>query len=365
MKIIVGISGGVDSAVTALLLKQQGHEVAGIFMQNWEADRDDPHCTSEQDLSDARTICDQIGIELTTVNFAKQYWDRVFQYCLDEFARGRTPNPDIWCNREIKFDVFLEHALALGAEKLATGHYAQITHHKKYELLRGLDENKDQTYFLYALNQHQLKHSIFPVGATHKPEVRKIAQEYGLANYAKKDSVGICFIGDKNFKTFLKEFLLAQPGDIETPEGKKVGCHDGVIYYTLGQRKGLNIGGLQDYAEQAWYVLAKDIKRNVLIVGQGYSHPLLYSQKLICNRLHWISGQAPTAPIQLGAKMRHRQPDQTCLLKNLGPDTFEVEYETPQRANTPGQSVVFYQDQKCLGGGTIESVKIGDQQWMI
>lgn len=364
MKIIVGISGGVDSAVTALLLKQQGHEVTGIFMQNWEAERDDPHCTSEQDLSDARAICDQIGIPLTTVNFAKQYWDQVFQYCLDEFALGRTPNPDIWCNREIKFNVFLKHALSLGADKLATGHYARIEHNDNFELLRGLDSNKDQTYFLYALDQQQLSNSLFPIGTLHKPDVRKIAQDFGLINYAKKDSTGICFIGNRNFKQFLKEFLLAQPGDMETPEGKKVGRHDGVIYYTLGQRKGLNIGGLQDHSEQPWYVLAKDTKRNVLIVGQGFDHSLLYSQTLVCNNMHWVSGHAPNTPLTLGAKMRHRQPDQACHIKQLDKDTFEVSYETAQRANTPGQSVVFYQGERCLGGGTILKVKIGDNTWM-
>ncbi len=361
LKIAVGISGGVDSAVTALLLKQQGHEVSGIFMQNWEADRDDPNCTSEQDLSDARAVCDQIGIPLTTVNFSKQYWEQVFQYCLDEFALGRTPNPDIWCNREIKFNVFLKHALDLGADKLATGHYARISDNESFKLLRGLDSNKDQTYFLYTLNQMQLSHSIFPVGEMHKPDVRKFAEQHGLINSAKKDSTGICFIGERDFKVFLKEFLLAQPGDIETPNGKKVGRHDGVIYYTLGQRKGLNIGGLQDHSEQAWYVLDKDVKRNALIVGQGHDHPLLFSNKIICNNMHWVSETAPNVPITLGSKMRYRQPDQVCTLTKIDNENYQVEYEVPQRANTPGQSVVFYQDEVCLGGGTIDSITIGEK----
>ncbi|OGT48856.1 MAG: tRNA 2-thiouridine(34) synthase MnmA [Gammaproteobacteria bacterium RIFCSPHIGHO2_12_FULL_41_15] len=353
-KIVVGLSGGVDSAVTALLLKQQGHDVMGIFMQNWDAERDDPHCTAEQDLSDARAICDQIGIALHTANFVREYWDRVFQHCLDEFAAGRTPNPDIWCNREIKFNVFLQHALNLGAQKLATGHYTRIQQGKEgYQLLRGLDPSKDQAYFLYTLNQFQLQHSLFPVGELLKSDVRKIAQQHGLMNYAKKDSTGICFIGEREFKPFLQEFLLAQPGDIETIEGKKLGKHDGIMFYTLGQRKGLNIGGIQNTDEKPWYVLQKDVKRNVLIVGQGYDHPLLYSRSLTCCQADWICGHAPKTPATYVAKTRHLQPDQRCHLSPITENTFHVEFENPQRAITPGQSIVFYEGDVCLGGAII------------
>lgn len=354
-KIIVGISGGVDSAVTALLQKQQGHEVAGIFMQNWEAGQDDPFCTAEQDLSDARAIADQIGIPLYTVNFAREYWDHVFQHCLDEFAAGRTPNPDIFCNREIKFKVFLEHALTLGAEKLATGHYARIAYDENngYQLLRGLDPSKDQAYFLQSLNQYQLQHSLFPIGGLLKSNVRKIAEQYGLINYAKKDSTGICFIGEREFKTFLQEFILAQPGDIETIDGKKLGKHDGIMFYTLGQRKGLNIGGVQNLDEKPWYVLQKEIKRNVLIVGQGYDHPLLYSRYLTCHQAHWVSGSAPSTPKLYMAKTRHLQPDQPCMLTKIDDQQFRVEFENPLRAITPGQCIAFYQGEICLGGATI------------
>jgi len=353
-KIAVGVSGGVDSAVTALLLHQAGHEVVGIFMQNWEADREDPFCTAEQDLSDARAICNQIGIPLETANFAPQYWEQVFQYCLDEFASGRTPNPDIWCNREIKFKVFLQHALALGADKLATGHYAQINSAAEtFHLQRAIDNNKDQTYFLYTLGQSQLQHCVFPIGTYLKPDVRRLAEQHQLINHAKKDSTGICFIGERKFKDFLKEFLLAQPGDMETPEGKKIGKHDGVMFYTIGQRKGLQIGGRRDSDDEAWYVLAKDVKRNVLIVGQGHDHPLLYASTLICDNVHWVSSSAPITPCNLTAKARYRQIDQPCRLTQLNKNEFKVEFNEPQRALTPGQSIVFYQDQICLGGGTI------------
>jgi len=353
-KIVIGISGGVDSAVSALLLKQQGYQVSGIFMQNWDTEREDPHCTAEQDLSDARAVCDQIGIPLHTVNFAREYWDRVFQHCLDEFAQGRTPNPDIWCNREIKFRVFLDHALTLGADKLATGHYAQIHHQNgHYQLCKGTDENKDQTYFLYTLNQHQLRHSLFPIGSMYKPKVREIAQQQQLANADKKDSTGICFIGEREFKSFLQEFLLAQPGNLETVDGKVIGKHDGVMFYTLGQRKGLNIGGREESDEMPWYVIHKDVKRNVLVVGQGHDHPLLYSRKIIGKQVHWVDEQLRLTPFNCYAKNRHRQPDQVCRVTPLDADTLAVEFETPQRAVTPGQSIVFYQDTICLGGATI------------
>lgn len=353
-KVVVGISGGVDSAVSALLLKQQGYQVSGVFMQNWNAERDDPHCTAEQDLSDARAVCDQIGIPLHTVNFAREYWDRVFQHCLDAFAAGRTPNPDIWCNREIKFSVFLDYALALGADKLATGHYAQIRQDNGiYQLCRGIDDNKDQTYFLYTLNQYQLTHSLFPLGNLHKTRVREIAQQHNLSNAGKKDSTGICFIGERKFKPFLQEFLLAQPGDIESEDGKILGKHDGVIFYTLGQRKGLKLGSCESSEETAWYVIDKDVRRNILIVGQGHNHPRLYSRHVICSQPHWVGEQEPTEGFRCTAKNRYRQPDQACHIKPLSKDRLAVEFETPQRAVTPGQSIVFYQNAVCLGGATI------------
>ena len=352
--VVVGLSGGVDSAVTALLLKQQGFHVTGIFMQNWASENDDPFCTAEQDLSDAKAICDHIDIPLETVNFSKQYWDRVFQYCLDEFAAGRTPNPDIGCNREIKFNVFLKHALKRGADYLATGHYARI-HSKNgsHQLLKGIDHNKDQTYFLYTLGQEQLKHCLFPVGELEKPHVRQLAEKAGLMNYAKKDSTGICFTGERKFKTFLSEFLLAQPGKMETPEGKIIGRHDGIMFYTIGQRKGLHIGGQKDADENPWYVLDKDVKRNVLIVGQGQDHPLLYRNELIGEQLHWISGTPPEFPMACKAKTRYRQPDQACQVSLINENQYHITFEKPQRAVTPGQSVVFYQGDVCLGGGVI------------
>ncbi len=356
-KIVVGLSGGVDSAVTALLLKEQGHEVTGIFMRNWESENDDPHCTAEQDLSDARAICDQIDIPLQTVNFAQEYWDNVFQYCLDEFAAGRTPNPDIWCNREIKFNVFLQYALSQGADYLATGHYACIEKSNNlFQLLRGADTNKDQSYFLYTLGQKQLAHSLFPLGNMEKTTVREVAEKNNLVNYAKKDSTGICFIGERKFKEFLSEFILAQPGNMETPDGKVIGKHDGVMFYTLGQRKGLNIGGIKDASEEAWYVLKKDVKRNVLIVGQGHDHPLLFSTQLNCKELHWVAGSAPNIK-QCSAKTRYRQSDQACAITPIGEDEFSVEFAQAQRAVTPGQSIVFYDNDICLGGGIITNYK--------
>lgn len=355
LHIAVGLSGGVDSAVTALLLKQQGHEVTALFMQNWEKDRDNPNCTAEQDLSDAQAICHQLGIPLQTVNFSQQYWDHVFQHCLDEFAAGRTPNPDIGCNREIKFKALLDYALSLGADYLATGHYAKISPSvDSLQLLKSTDLSKDQSYFLYALNQSQLAKSLFPLGDQLKSNVRKIAQAAGLINYAKKDSTGICFIGERRFKTFLKEFLLAQPGNIETLEGKVIAQHDGVIFYTIGQRKGLNIGGIKNTKEAAWYVLKKDTQRNVLIVGQGHEHPELYATKLISTQTHWISGLSPENTLHCSAKTRYRQADQLCQIISQENGNYQVIFEKPQRAITPGQSVVFYKEDVCLGGGIIE-----------
>lgn len=353
-RIAVGLSGGVDSTMAALTLKNQGHEVVGVYMQNWAVENDDPHCSAHQDLTDAKMAADQIGIEFHTVNFANDYWHQVFQHCLDEFAAGRTPNPDVWCNREIKFKTLLDYAMSIGADYLATGHYARIENKNgEFFLLTGIDDNKDQSYFLYLLNQAQLSKSLFPIGHLHKNHLRALAKEAGLANHARKDSTGICFIGERKFKAFLREYLLAQPGNMETPEGKTVGNHDGVMFYTLGQRQGLHIGGRKEATEAPWYVLAKDVKRNVLIVGQGHDHPLLFSSELTCSQLHWISGKAPTSAFHCTAKTRYRQPSQRCQISEISGETAKVIFEQPQRAITPGQSVVFYRDNVCLGGGII------------
>lgn len=358
--IVVGVSGGVDSAVSAWRLMQAGHQVTGIFMQNWDPGNQDPHCTAEQDLSDARAVCDQIGIPFHVVSFADTYWHDVFQTCLDQWNAGNTPNPDVLCNQKIKFKAFLEHALALGADQLATGHYAKIrVEQGVYQLCKPVDTAKDQTYFLHTLGQHALAHSCFPLAELTKPEVRAIAAELGLVNHAKKDSTGLCFVGERKFKPFIQEYLLSQPGPMRTPEGDELGQHDGLMFYTLGQRKGLNIGGQRAHSEEAWYVLDKDIKNNVLIVGQGHNHPLLFKQRLVCNNVHWIAGQAPAMPLHCYAKTRYRQSDQACVVTALpdGSDNnhYEVVFATPQRAITPGQSVVFYQGDVCLGGGIILS----------
>lgn len=355
-KVIVGLSGGVDSAVSALLLKQQGYDVTGVFMQNWETGNDDPFCSAQQDLSDARAVCDILQIPFLTVNFSKQYWNNVFQHCLNEFSLGRTPNPDIGCNKEIKFKVFLEHALQLGADYIATGHYVRSQKiNDQYEILKAFDNNKDQSYFLYTLGQGALSRTLFPVGEMPKPKVREIAKQAGLYNYNKKDSTGICFIGERKFKDFLSEFLLTKPGPIETTEGKVLGKHDGLMYYTIGQRKGLNMGGKKDAKQAPWYVIDKDIKRNILIISQGHDHPLLFSSSLICDDLHWIKEEPPkTLPMHCVAKTRYRQSDQACTITSLDGNRYNVQFSNPQRAITPGQSIVFYQDDVCLGGGIIK-----------
>lgn len=352
-KVVVGLSGGVDSAVSAHHLKQSGFEVVGVFMQNWEVENDDPYCHAEQDLSDARAVCDRLDIPFQVVNFAKEYWDRVFQHCLDEFAAGRTPNPDIWCNKEIKFKVFLEYALKLGGA-LATGHYAQIHYQDgAAQLLKGADANKDQSYFLYTLGQYELTHCLFPIGNIAKPQVREIAKDAQLINHNKKDSTGICFIGERRFKHFLSEFLLAKPGHMQTPEGNIIGQHDGLMFYTLGQRQGLNIGGKKNAAQVPWYVVGKDISQNILIVAQGHDHPLLYSRQLTCENLHWVAGKAPSLPLTCTAKIRYRHADAACVLSSSENNYLQVHFSQPQWAITPGQSVVFYQNNICLGGGTI------------
>ncbi len=351
--IIVGMSGGVDSSVTAALLCEQGYQVTGLFMRNWDSDDKDPHCTATQDLTDARTVCDKLNIPLKTVNFAQEYWEKVFQHFLDEYAAGRTPNPDILCNKEIKFRAFLNHALSLGADAIATGHYARIQFDSFYQLLKGKDNNKDQSYFLYTLGQHQLKHSRFPLGELTKTQVRALAQQYGFINHAKKDSTGICFIGERKFQKFLSEYLLAQPGNIESDEGKIIGKHSGLMFYTLGQRQGLGIGGLHNFSEAPWYVVKKDLSRNVLIAAQQHDHPFLMNDSLICQDVHWIKEECPTLPLKCTAKIRYRSTDQACVVNRLSNGDMHVCFELPQRAITPGQSIVFYDNEICLGGGVI------------
>ncbi len=355
-RIIVGMSGGVDSSVAAMLLLEQGYQVEGLFMKNWEDDDDDDYCAAAVDLADAQSVCDALGVKLHSVNFAAEYWDRVFAHFLDEYRAGRTPNPDILCNKEIKFRAFLEYALHLGADKIATGHYAQVKNaNGRYQLIRGVDTDKDQSYFLYTLNQSQLQHALFPLGQYRKTEIRKMAAERGLSTHDKKDSTGICFIGERRFDTFLQQYLPANPGDIETTDGEVIGRHNGLMYYTLGQRKGIGIGGLKQAGEQPWYVVDKDIERNALIVGQGQQHPRLYHTELTCNQLHWVSGEPP-ASLNCTAKIRYRQPDQRCRIEITGADSARVVFDEAQRAITPGQSVVFYQDEVCLGGGVITAM---------
>jgi tRNA-uridine 2-sulfurtransferase len=355
-KVIVGMSGGVDSSVAALLLKESGFEVAGLFMKNWEEDDKENYCSATADLKDAQSVCDTLQIPLHTVNFATEYWDNVFEHFLAEYKAGRTPNPDVLCNREIKFKVFLEYAQHLGAELIATGHYAQSQLIDNKRLLCKADDlNKDQSYFLYQLNQQQLQPALFPLGHLTKPEVRKIAEQHQLITHKKKDSTGICFIGERRFKDFLSQYLPAQQGRIETPEGKYLGDHDGLMYYTLGQRQGLKIGGRKDSNGEPWFVAAKDLKQNKLIVVQGFDHPLLFANELHGINVHWISGETPNIPLICKAKIRYRQEDQVCTITQLENNSCRVIFETPQRAVTPGQSIVFYQENVCLGGAIIDS----------
>lgn len=354
MNVIVGMSGGVDSSVAAKLLVDQGHDVTGVFMQNWQADRDDPHCLAEVDLSDARAVCDKIGIPLKTVSFASEYWDRVFQYFLDEYSAGRTPNPDILCNKEIKFKAFLDYAIDSGADAIATGHYVRRGDHDEgAKLLRGLDNNKDQSYFLYTITQHALTHALFPVGELTKPQVRAIAEQNGFITHNKKDSTGICFIGERKFTTFLNEYLLAKPGNIKTVDGNKIGEHQGLMFYTLGQRQGLQLGGIKNYREAPWYVLQKNIDQNELIVGQDHDHPLLMLDYLECDQLHWVAGHTPKNSFECTAKIRYRHQDNPCSVQRVSDDRWTVKFNADERAITPGQSIVFYDNDICLGGGVI------------
>ncbi len=361
-RVIVGMSGGVDSSVSALLLQQQGYEVEGLFMKNWDEDDGTEYCTAIADLNDAQSVCDKLDIKLHQANFAAEYWDNVFEHFLSEYQAGRTPNPDILCNKEIKFKAFLDYALTLGADFIATGHYVRRKHTPPHTyLLKGLDTNKDQSYFLHAVGEDKLARTLFPVGELEKPQVRKLAEQHNLITHDKKDSTGICFIGERKFSDFLKQYLPAQPGNIETDTGDIIGCHQGLMYHTIGQRQGLGIGGLKNYDESPWYVAAKDLQRNVLIVVQGKNHPLLFSSSLDCAQLHWINGAPSHFPLSCHAKVRYRQHDQACVVIDLGKGRYRVEFESHQRAITPGQSVVFYQNDICLGGGIIETTRTGER----
>ena len=355
-KVSVGMSGGVDSSVSAWLLQQQGYQVEGLFMKNWEEDDGEEYCTAADDLADAQAVCDKLGIKLHKINFAAEYWDNVFEHFLEEYKAGRTPNPDILCNKEIKFKAFLEFAADdLGADYIATGHYVRRADvDGKSQLLRGLDGNKDQSYFLYTLSHQQIAQSLFPVGELEKPEVRRIAEELDLVTAKKKDSTGICFIGERKFRDFLGRYLPAQPGAIETVDGQVVGEHQGLMYHTLGQRKGLGIGGLKESNDDPWYVVDKDVARNRLIVAQGADHPRLMSVGLIAQQLHWVDRQPIAAPLRCTVKTRYRQTDIPCEIVPRGDDRIEVRFDAPVAAVTPGQSAVFYLGDVCLGGGIIE-----------
>jgi len=353
-RIVVGMSGGVDSSVAALLLKRLGFEVVGLFMKNWEDDDDDEYCSTREDLIDCASVAEVIGVDLEVVNFSAEYKDRVFKAFLAEYSAGRTPNPDVLCNAEIKFRAFLDHALALGAKRIATGHYARVRESGgRFELLKALDLSKDQSYFLHRLNQEQLARVVFPVGELKKTEVRKIAEEAGLHNFAKRDSTGICFIGERPFREFLGRYLPKQPGPMRTPEGNVVGEHIGLSFYTIGQRKGVGIGGTKGSEGAPWYVAGKDLGKNELIVVQGHDHPLLLRERLSARDLAWVSGAPPDPRLAYGAKTRYRQADAACRVTQRDPVELDVEFQAPQWAVTPGQSVVLYRDEACLGGGVI------------
>ncbi|MBN2692477.1 MAG: tRNA 2-thiouridine(34) synthase MnmA [Burkholderiaceae bacterium] len=358
--VVVGLSGGVDSSVSAWLLKQQGYTVVGLFMKNWEDDDDSEYCSSRQDWLDAASVADRIGIDIEAVNFAAEYKERVFAEFLREYAAGRTPNPDVLCNAEIKFKAFLDHAMRLGADKIATGHYARVQETDQgFALLRGLDPAKDQSYFLHRLNQTQLSRTLFPVGELEKTEVRRIAAEIGLHNARKKDSTGICFIGERPFRAFLSRYLPTRPGAMKTPEGKTVGQHAGLAFYTLGQRKGIGLGGSKTGDGQPWFVAGKDLERNTLIVAQGHDHALLQSRALRATSASWVAGHAPKEERIFGAKTRYRQTDAPCRYRGQHDGAFALDFETPQWAVTPGQSAVLYAGDVCLGGGIIEAATAG------
>lgn len=352
--ILVGLSGGVDSAVAALRLLEQGHRVEGVFMKNWDEDDRDNYCPAAQDLADAEAVAERLGIRLHRINFSTEYWDRVFAHFLAEYRAGRTPNPDVMCNKEIKFRAFLDYALARGAAAIATGHYARLQAGADgFRLCKGLDPAKDQSYFLYLLDQTQLRHVHFPLGELEKKQVRALAAQAGLPNFAKKDSTGICFIGERKFSDFLAQYLPARPGPIVDLQNRPLGRHQGLMFHTLGQRQGLGIGGRVDASGEPWYVAAKDVTQNRLIVVQGRNHPALFASVLLAEQVHWIDSTPPALPLRCQAKIRYRQADQNCQVTAASDGRLRVEFEQPQRAITPGQALVLYHNQCCLGGATI------------
>jgi tRNA-uridine 2-sulfurtransferase len=356
--VMVGLSGGVDSSVAAALLLEQGLQVEALFMKNWEEDDEAGHCAAAEDLADARAVAERLGVRLHAVNFAAEYWDRVFSQFLAEYRAGRTPNPDTLCNREIKFRAFLDHALMLGAARIATGHYARSDQDAAgWHLRLGADPDKDQTYFLYLLDQDQLAQSLFPLGGLRKVQVRELARRLGLVTATKRDSTGICFIGERRFRDFLARYLPREPGPIETPDGRTIGAHLGLAYYTIGQRQGLGLGGLSGGAEAPWFVAHKDPSRNALIVVQGGEHPLLLSGEADIAQVHWISGVPPELPLDCLARARHRQALQPCTVLGYDRGRSRVRFHAPQRALAPGQALVLYRGDECLGGGVIDEAK--------
>jgi tRNA-uridine 2-sulfurtransferase len=358
-RVVIGMSGGVDSAVAAWLLKQQGYDVMGLFMKNWEDDDDDEYCSTREDLIDAAAAADVIGIELEAVNFAAEYRDRVFAEFLREYSAGRTPNPDVLCNAEIKFKAFLDHAMKHGADQIATGHYARVREHDgRFELLRGVDPGKDQSYFLHRLNQAQLARTLFPVGELRKPRVREIARDIGLSNAAKRDSTGICFIGERPFREFLNRYLPMRPGPIRDESGRVIGEHVGLAFYTLGQRKGIGIGGRREGSGEPWFVARKDMDANTLRVVQGHDHPWLMTDRLVAIDASWVSGRPPEPGTRLTAKTRYRQADAGCVVTAVDGPRFELAFDEPQWAVTPGQSAVLYREEASLGGGVIEGASM-------
>jgi tRNA-specific 2-thiouridylase len=356
-RVVVGMSGGVDSSVAAYLLNEHGYEVQCIFMKNWEDEDDEFYCSSEEDYNDAVQVCDLLNLPLHSVNFSKEYRENVFKYFLAEYKSGRTPNPDVLCNKEIKFKFFLEYALNLGAVAIATGHYARIRESfDGYQLFKGIDKNKDQSYFLYLLGYKELAKTLFPIGEMTKPEVRELAKKMNLPNSGKKDSTGVCFIGERDFKAFLQQYLPNQPGDIVTTDRKIVGQHDGLMYYTFGQRKGIGVGGGYGTTEEPWYVVKKDLDNNRLVIGQGHDHPGLYSKKITAGQLHWITSAPREIPFECASKIRYRQKDQNCTIAAIKNGIANIIFTENQFAPTPGQSIVFYDREQCLGGGIIETV---------
>ncbi|WP_347297278.1 tRNA 2-thiouridine(34) synthase MnmA [Dolosigranulum savutiense] len=365
IRVVVGMSGGVDSSATALKLKREGYDVVGIFMKNWDDTDENGVCTATEDYKDVQAVANQIGIPYYSVNFEKEYWNKVFEYFLDEYKKGRTPNPDVICNKEIKFKAFLDYAMDLGADYVATGHYARVERDDNgtVHMLRGVDSNKDQTYFLNQLNQDQLQRVMFPLGEMEKPDVRQLAEEAGLKTADKKDSTGICFIGERDFKEFLMNYLPAQPGEMQTLDEDVVNTHDGLMYYTIGQRQGLGIGGSKEYGNEPWFVIGKDLERNVLLVGQGFHHEHLYATHLEASDFSFTVKAPAEAEFRCTAKFRYRTDDVPVTIK-MNDDRTEaiVEFDEPQRAITPGQAIVLYDGEECLGGGTIDRAYKEDKQ---